>query len=323
MAEPTDIVVWADKILRTGDAEEKVRLSQRAAELWYADKLTWTGYAQTGVDEEQAQALDEQLARVIPPATPPRPEDQQVISPHLMKIGKGGTLQSRIAILHSLANIEQWAMDLAWDIIARFGGAYRKYGAEKSQELPKEFYTDFVRVAEDECRHYTSLATRLVELGSRFGDLPVHHGLWQSATETSHNLMARLAIVHMVHEARGLDVTPNTIEKFARNKDSKSAEMLQVIYQEEISHVTAGMKWFRYLSSLGESEQEVDATRGQLQSQAQSEIKDDAGEEQRAVALFHQMVRKHFHGLLKPPFNTVAREQAGFTEDWYMPLTIE
>ena len=35
--------------------------------------------------------------------------------------GKGGSPESRVAILHSLAHIESWAIDLSWDIIARFG----------------------------------------------------------------------------------------------------------------------------------------------------------------------------------------------------------
>lgn len=53
--------------------------------------------------------------------------------------GKGGTLASRQAILHSLCHIENWAVDLSWDIIARFGGA-------AEYELPQQWYDDFVTV---------------------------------------------------------------------------------------------------------------------------------------------------------------------------------
>lgn len=52
--------------------------------------------------------------------------------------------------------------------------------------------------------------------------------MWQSAAETAHDVRARLAIVHMVHEARGLDVTPSTIQKLERNGDQESAELLKV-----------------------------------------------------------------------------------------------
>lgn len=77
------------------------------------------------------------------------------------------------------------------DIIARFG---------KQESMPREFFTDFVKVAQDEGRHFTLLAARLKELGSFYGALPAHDGLWDSAIATSKDLLARLAIEHCVHE---------------------------------------------------------------------------------------------------------------------------
>lgn len=58
--------------------------------------------------------------------------------------GKGGTLASRQAMLHALAHIENWAVDLAWDIVARFGAAD---AAGAGYRLPREFYSDFVAVS--------------------------------------------------------------------------------------------------------------------------------------------------------------------------------
>ena len=58
------------------------------------------------------------------------------------KRGKGGSLASRQALLHSLTHIENWAVDLSWDVVARFGG-------QAEYELPGEFYDDFVTVAEE------------------------------------------------------------------------------------------------------------------------------------------------------------------------------
>lgn len=77
------------------------------------------------------------------------------------------------------------------DIIARFG---------KQEAMPREFFTDFVKVAQDEGRHFTLLAARLKELGSDYGALPAHDGLWDSASATSKDLLSRLAIEHCVHE---------------------------------------------------------------------------------------------------------------------------
>ena len=97
--------------------------------------------------------------------------------------------------------------------------------------MPVQFFSDFVKVACDEAKHFTLLQRRLLELGSYFGALPVHHGLWQSARETADDLLARLctslltAIIHLVHEARGLDVNPVTIKKFAAAQDSRSVDV--------------------------------------------------------------------------------------------------
>ena len=56
-------------------------------------------------------------------------------------------------------------------------------------------------------KHFRLLDARLKELDSFFGALPVHNGLWESATVTKSNLLARLAVVHMVHEARYMYIT--------------------------------------------------------------------------------------------------------------------
>uniref|UniRef100_A0A7N0V9W5 Uncharacterized protein n=1 Tax=Kalanchoe fedtschenkoi TaxID=63787 RepID=A0A7N0V9W5_KALFE len=155
---------------------------------------------------------------------------------HVMAFGESLCLWD-LSILHSLVHTESWAIDLSWDIIARFG---------KQQDMPRDFFTDFVKVAQDEGRHFTLLAARLEELGSHYGALPAHDGLWDSAMATSNDLLARLAIEHCVHEARGLDVLPTTISRFRNNDDYKTADLLEsVIYPEEITHCAAGVRWFK------------------------------------------------------------------------------
>ncbi|KAG8575041.1 hypothetical protein GDO81_009422 [Engystomops pustulosus] len=221
------LTYWANKILCTSDPEEKAKLTHKVQEMWNSGKITEIGHLQ-------------------PPAQPSRKEDLTIVQPGQIKRGKGGTLASRIALLHSLANIEQWAIDLSWDIIARFATFHLQTG----ERLPKEFFSDFVKVAGDEAKHYQLLEKRLVELGSHFGDLPVHNGLWQSASDTAHDLLGRLAIVHMVHEARGLDVHPQTLQRFSAQGDENSAEVLEVIYTDEITHVAAGLKWFTYICNM-------------------------------------------------------------------------
>ena len=69
---------------------------------------------------------------------------QLVAATDVPKRGKGGSLLSRQRLLHSLVHIENVAVDLAWDAIARFGG-------DASYQLPKQFYNDFVTVRGAPC----------------------------------------------------------------------------------------------------------------------------------------------------------------------------
>ncbi|XP_056608748.1 uncharacterized protein HI_0077 isoform X1 [Triplophysa dalaica] len=261
---------WATKILQTPDPQEKVSLTKMVQEKWNSWEIA-------------------EIGESSPPSQPSRKDSLTVLEPGKIKRGKGGTLASRIALLHSLANIEQWAIDLSWDIIARFS----TFTLSTGEPLPREFFNDFVKVAGDEAKHYQLLEQRIIELGSFFGALPVHNGLWQSATDTSHDLLARLAIVHMVHEARGLDVYPQTLSRFAAHGDSSSVKVLEVIYTDEITHVAAGLRWFTYICSK---------------------------EGWDSLKTFHDLVKLHFKGFLKPPFNTEGRKTAGMTEEWYVPL---
>lgn len=254
----------ARAVLQTGDAAAKAAKSHACAAAWREGRLAWR--------------FD--VAMPDTPARPPRPE---LLSPaHMPKRGRAGSERSRIALLHALAHIELNAIDLAWDLIGRFGAG-----------CPRDFVDDWVRVGDDEARHFLLLCDRLTSLGAAYGDLPAHDGLWQAAAATAHDFVARLAIVPQVLEARGLDVTPETVVRLKRAGDDSSAEILQIIYQDEIGHVAAGNKWFRWA----------------CESNGQS-----------PAAAFHSAVLAHFRGELKPPFNNLARAQAGLTPDYYEPL---
>lgn len=199
-----------------------------------------------------------------------------------------------LGVLVSVVNASQ-------DIIARFG---------MQEVMPREFFTDFVKVAQDEGRHFTLLAARLEELGSTYGALPAHDGLWDSAMATSKDLLARLAVEHCVHEARGLDVVPTTIARFRSGGDHKTAGLLEtVVYPEEITHCAAGVRWFKYLC-LRRRNPDEDHLGGI----------EEGDDDEEVIQKFHTTVRTYFRGPLKPPFNAEARKAAGFGPKWYEPL---
>jgi len=191
-----------------------------------------------------------------------------------------GSSAGRLALLHALAHIELNAIDLAWDITARFAGA----------DLPRKFYDDWVGVAAEEAEHFALLADRLEMLGGCYGALPAHDGLWEAAAATATDLLARLAVVPLVLEARGLDVTPEMIEKLRRQDDSASVAALETIYREEVAHVAAGERWFRF-----------ECARRGLDP----------------VETYRELVRRYHRGGLKPPFNRAARDKAGFAAAFY------
>jgi uncharacterized ferritin-like protein (DUF455 family) len=165
------------------------------------------------------------------PAWPAQPE---LLPPSQMpKRAKSGSERGRIALWHSLAHIEFVAIDLALDMAGRFG-----------EQMGEEFVSDFLDVAADEAMHFALLARKLESLGSHYGALPAHGGLWEAAHDTRHDVAARLAVVPMVLEARGLDVTPATLERIEAAGDNHGFRILSRILDDEIRHVGFGTKHF-------------------------------------------------------------------------------
>ncbi len=222
---------------------------------------------------------------VAMPDLPARPARPELLPPNRMpKRGRGGSVRSRIALWHSLAHIEFSAIDLALDAAGRFGA-----------ELGEEFVSDFLEVAADEAMHFALLARRLKALGSFYGALPAHAGLWDAAYETRHDAAARLAVVPMVLEARGLDVTPPMIERLRGGGDMTGMRILQRILDDEIRHVRFGSKHFFALS----------ARRGESPE-----------------TLWKALVKRHFRGTVKPPFNDSARLSAGLSRSFYTAIAL-
>ncbi|QGP78869.1 ferritin-like domain-containing protein [Sphingobium sp. CAP-1] len=217
------------------------------------------------------------------PDRPARPDAPELLPPaNMPRRGKIGSDRARVAMLHAIAHIEFVAIDLAFDLIGRFGG-----------EFPRAFTDQWMQVGAEEAMHFALLDRRLRQMGSHYGALPAHDGLWQAAEETAGDALARLAIVPMVLEARALDITPATVERFEAIGDGTSAKMLRRIMVDEIRHVSAGTTWFNWATNR-------------------------AGVE--STQHYKMLVKRHFRGSVKPPFNDSARRQAGLTEDFYAAL---
>ena len=264
----TTLARMAVEVLTTPGARAKTALSRAHAARWFAQR-------------EAGEVVP--VGTAVPPPRPARPEKPDLLDPRDVPKRKPGSPQGRIALLHAVAHIELNAVDLHWDIIARFADT----------PMPLGFHDDWVRAADEESKHFNLVADCLEAQGSHYGALPAHAGMWRAAEDTADDLMGRLAVVPMVLEARGLDVTPGMIELFRKTGDAGAVAALETIYAEEVGHVAYGSKWFHFLCGR---------------------------ENLDPKPVFHDLVRRYFHGPLKPPFNEEKRAEAGIPPDFYWPL---
>jgi uncharacterized ferritin-like protein (DUF455 family) len=265
--KPNSLAEGAYGALIACDLDEKVRVTNEMATAWENRKLSLLG-----------------SKRLKAPERPGRPEKPELIPPSEVRKRPLTSAKGRLALVHAIAHIELNAIDLALDIIVRFA----------LEKMPRSFFDGWVMVAKEEAKHFTLLRERLSELDASYGDLPAHDGLWEAASETGHDLSARLAVVPLVLEARGLDVTPPMVAKLRSAGDHKTAEIFNIIYEDEKGHVAVGAKWFRFLCNKNGLD---------------------------PSSTFNKLVAKHFRGHLKGPFNDRARCATGLTPLFYRSLS--
>lgn len=218
----------------------------------------------------------------LPAGRPGHPSEPVLVPPATVPRRGLGSVEGRVALLHAIAHIEFNAINLALDAVLRFGAG-----------MPRQFSVDWLSVARDEARHFQLLRDRLQASGARYGDLPAHDGLWEAAEKTSDDVLARMALVPRVLEARGLDVTPGMIRRLEGVGALDDVACLQVILAEEVRHVAIGTYWFDRLC----------ADRGLPR-----------------VETFHRLLDQLMPGRKDAgPYNHAARSEAGFLREEYQP----
>ncbi|EEB93269.1 hypothetical protein MPER_08102 [Moniliophthora perniciosa FA553] len=237
---------WAVLILNTPNPTLKVERTKHAVHAFRIGKLNSIGHKSSKAPR--------------PPDIPPREEffARNIVDP--LKVKKR---RNRAVMLHALANIEQWAIDLAWDIMARFGPMHK--------DLPPAFFSDFTKMALDESKHFSLLVSRLNALGTPYGTFPTHASLWDSARHTSKSFRSR------------------------RAGDVDSVKVMEIIHADEVTHVTAGHRWFCWACEQVEGSMDP-------------------------VKAFREEVRTCWRGDIKGPFNVEDREKAGLAPEFYEDL---
>ena len=235
--------------------------------------------------QAQAATLSIAQSHFTPFGTPPgRPERPQLVGRITKPQRTPFTPDGLATLLHTVAHIEFNAINLALDAAWRF------------DDMPDSFYRDWVRVAAEEARHFSLLRAHLQSLehaGQRwdYGDFPAHDGLWTVCAATSGDVVARMALVPRTLEARGLDATPliqAKLRRVATPQALRAVEILDIILRDEVGHVAIGNHWYRWLCQRDGLD---------------------------PVAHYRLLAQRHDAPQPKPPFNTRARQQAGFTDE--------
>ncbi len=221
-------------------------------------------------------AVGAELALADPGELPGRPARPRLRPHRELAQGSLATVAGRAALVHALAHIEFNAIDLACDIAWRFDG------------LPDAFYRDWIAIAAEEATHFTLLREHLRTLGFDYGSFDAHGALWEMAERTRDDLLARLALVPRTLEARGLDASPAVRAKLVGAGDTAAGAILDVILRDEIGHVAAGNRWYRWLCA----QRGVDPLRG-----------------------YAELAERHAAPRARGPFNVAARRAAGFTDE--------
>ena len=211
----------------------------------------------------------------VPAGIPGRPAVPRLVEHRGLKKPSITTVAGRAALLHSLAHIELNALDLAADAVWRFA------------DMPDTYYSDWLRVMQEEALHFELLRDHLLSLGYAYGDFDAHNALWEMAERTQQDVLARMALVPRTMEARGLDASPGVRHKLASVGDAAGAAILDTILRDEIGHVLVGNRWYGYLCM-------------------------ERGLE--PVATYAALTRQYRAPRLRGPFNMPARQAAGFSD---------
>lgn len=211
-------------------ADAKLALTAALAADWRAGRLNRGPLPANGPTTVPAPGWPASLRLVEPKAVPHR---------------SVGTREGRAGLIHAMAHIEFSAINLALDHALRY------------PELPAEYCGDWIGVAAEEAMHFTLLRERLRTLDYDYGDFPAHASLWQMAEKTMDDVLARMALVPRLLEARGLDATPPMRAKFEKVGDGDTASVLDIILEDEVRHVAIGDRWFRHFCTERGMEPEV------------------------------------------------------------------
>ena len=227
---------------------------------------------------DASESVAPDATAILAAAHPPgRPEQPILVDPKTVPKRSPYTAEGHASLMHAITHIEFNAINLALDAVWRFDA------------MPEAYYRDWLRVAAEEAQHFAMLNQHLADIGYPYGHFTAHDGLWTMCERTSHSVLARMALVPRTLEARGLDATPiiqAKLRKVGTPNAISAVALLDRILHDEIGHVAIGNHWYHWL--------------------CQRDAVDP-------LAYYPDAVLRYDAPRSKPPYNLLARRQAGFT----------
>ena len=255
----TSIFVRAKQCLHADDIAQKIALTRQTAEDWRQGLVSHQDNGHCPITSFQ----------------PGRPQKPELVPPNALPQRGMGSTEGRAAMIHAIVHIEFNAINLACDALYRF------------RDMPRQYYEDWLFIAEEEAYHFELLRKRLNDIGYDYGDFDAHNGLWDVAQRSGNDILHRMVAIPRVMEARGLDVTPSIMKKLTSVGDQATVDILKIILHDEIGHVAAGTRWFRYVCKSRNLD--PDQT-------------------------FQEVMQCYFPGAMRGPMNIEARQEADFSD---------
>lgn len=174
--------------------------------------------------------------KILLPKLPER--DQQIkISEVQAKFPKKSTFHlddKKAMALHFFANHELLAIEM-------MAAAILTYDFENPEEK-KQFHKGLVKTIIDEQKHLKLYTNRMKEWKLNLGDLPLNDFFWNYMPELKTPSMFYAAMA-LTFESANLDFANYYSLSFKEVGDDKTAEIMRIVYEDEISHVALGAKW--------------------------------------------------------------------------------
>lgn len=194
-----------------------------------------------------------------------------------------GSQDKRAICLHRFAGHELLAVEIMAQALLAF------------PEAPPSFRKGVAKTLKEEQYHVRLYSDRMKEMGLSFGDLPLYKHFWVHVPYLTTPLHY-LSTMSLTFEMANLDFAPHYGKSFARCGDEKSAQLMQKILKDEISHVSFGFGMLKKLKGKEESEWET-----------------------YEKSLTHFLTPKRAKGFL---FSEENRKRAGIPDEWTQKLKL-